>query len=106
MTTRCSDLPLFAWQPPRKVIAFPMVYRIGKIRDVARKMLEKTSDRHAEYYQRQVTDGLVAQLGKIGLPETEQDEQIGAFWRKVEQEMVRITYQQSSAGNHDPLGAA
>lgn len=100
------DLPLFAWQPPRKVIAFPMVHRVGKIRDVARKMLEKSSDRHADYYQRQVTEGLIVQLGKVGLSEAEQSEQIAAFWRKVEQEMVRLTYQQPRTGNHDPRGSA
>ncbi|MDX0581955.1 hypothetical protein GOD01_03365 [Sinorhizobium medicae] len=106
MNDRSLDLPLFEWRPPCKVIAFPMVSRVGKIRDVARKMMDKASERHAEYYQRQVTEGLIAQLVKIGLSEIEQDEQIGAFWTKVEQEMVRMTYGRSGAGNHDPRGAA
>lgn len=102
-----SDLPLFTWKPSAcRLIAFPMVNRVGKIRDVARKMLDKSTDRHAEYYQKQVTEALIGQLEKIGLSEIEQDEQIGAFWCKVEQEMIRQSYQRPGTGSHDPRGAA
>ncbi len=106
MRDETTDLPLFAWQPPCKLIAFPMVNRVGKIRDVARKMIDKATDRHADYYQRQVTEALICQLEKLGLSEIEQDAQIGAFWCKVEQEMIRQTYQRPGAGSHDPRGAA
>lgn len=99
-----GDLPLFAWQPPCKVIAFPLVHRVGKVRDVARKMIEKSTDRHAAFYQRQVTEALVAHLERLGIPENQQDEQIVAFWRKVENEMARLCYR--GTGNNDPRGAA
>ncbi|MGR9349952.1 DUF6074 family protein [Rhizobium leguminosarum] len=101
---RDLDLPLFAWQPPCKVMAFPMVARVGKIRDVARKLASKTTDRHADYYCSQVTEALRLHLEKIGLAEAQQDEQIGAFWAKVDQEVVRLTYR--GTGSNDPRGAA
>jgi hypothetical protein len=100
-----AGLPLFAWEPPCKVIAYPLGNRTGKVRDVARKLIDKTTDRHAEYYRKQVTQGLIVQLEKIGLSETEQDEQIGAFWCKVEQEALRLTYHRPGAGSPNPRGS-
>ena len=102
---RDADLPLFAWQPPCKVIPFPMTNRVGKIRDVASKMLDKATDRHADYYRRQVTEALIAQLDRIGVPEHEQNEQFGAFWQEVQNEMIRQCYGRVAGGN-DPRGAA
>lgn len=93
-----TELPLFAWQPPCKLIAFPMIYRVGKIRDVAFKMMDKTTDRHAEHYRGQVNEALIRQLEKIGLSEMEVDEQLGAFWQKVQAEMIRMSYQGHGAG--------
>ncbi|APO74585.1 hypothetical protein AM571_CH01764 [Rhizobium etli 8C-3] len=101
-----KDLPLFAWQPPIKIIAFPLINRVGKIRDVARKLHDKATDRHAEYYLKQVTDGLVAHLDRLGLSPEERERQIDAFWAKVEQEVIRLSYQRPDAGSHDPRGAA
>ncbi len=101
-----KDLPLFAWQPPVKVIAFPLVNRVGKIRDVARKLHEKTTDRHAGYYLKQVTDGLAAHLDRLGISPDERERQIDAFLTKVEQEVIRLSFQRSGAGSHDPRGAA
>ena len=87
-----NDLPLFAWQPPVKLIAFPLVNRVGRIREVAVKMMDKTTERHAESYRNQVTEGLIRQLEKIGLAEMEVDEQLGAFWEQVRLEMIRLAY--------------
>lgn len=98
------DLPLFTWKPPVSVIAFPLDRRAGKIRDVARKLLSKTTDRHADYYCSQVTEALRLHLEKIGLSESEQDEQIGAFWSKVDAELARLSYR--GTGSNDPRGAA
>lgn len=91
-----DGLPLFAWQPAAKVIAFPMVKRIGRIRDVAAKRLDKPTDRAAAFYRDQVTDGLLRSLARAGIPE--QDEQIGAFWSAVQGEMIRQTYRGSRPG--------
>ncbi|TAX75700.1 hypothetical protein ELI00_05255 [Rhizobium ruizarguesonis] len=84
-----DDLPLFAWHPPCKLIVFPLVARIGRIRDVASKMLDKTSARAAETYRDQVTIGVLRHLERLGLSESEQDEQLGAFWNAVGDEMAR-----------------
>lgn len=81
-----------------KIIAFPLVKRVGKVRDVASKLLEKSTERHAEYYRTQVTDALFKQLEKIGLSELEQDEQVGAFLSAVDMEMYRLTYRLNNPG--------
>lgn len=93
-----TDLPLFAWKPPVVLVVFPLANRVGKIRDVAQKMLGKTTDRHSEHYKGQVTDALTRPLEKIGLAETEIADQIDAFWRKVHEEMIRLAYQGHGAG--------
>lgn len=90
-----SDLPLFSWQPPCKMIVFPMSNRVGRIRDVAMKMLDKQTQRSTDHYYRQVTEAMEKQLSRVGLPEVEIDEQIGAFWVAVDQEMTRLSYQQT-----------
>ncbi|KAA1182103.1 hypothetical protein FP026_08430 [Rhizobium tropici] len=102
---REHDLPLFAWKPACKIVLFPMVARVGKVRDVASKMLDKATDRHADYYRRQVTEALISQLDRTGIPENEQDEQLGAFWDAVQNEMIRQCYGSGALGN-DPRGAA
>jgi hypothetical protein len=93
-----SDLPLFAWQPPRPVIVFPMVKRVGRIRDVAVKMLDKPTDRSAVFYRNQVTDALLRSLERAGISEEEQDEHLGAFWQAVQAEMIRLTYRGQRPG--------
>ena len=95
-----TDLPLFAWQPPCRLIAFPMVNRVGKIRDVAGKMLDKTTDRHADHYRSQVNEALVKQFEKIGLAENEIEQQLAGFWLKVGDEMTRLTYQGHGTGGN------
>jgi len=83
---------LFDWTPPCRMIVFPMNRRVGRIRDVAIKMLDKPTDRAAEFYRGQVTDALLRQLDKIGLPEPDRGERLGEFWEAVQAEMIRLTY--------------
>lgn len=90
--------PLFTWQPTRQVIVFPMVKRVGRIRDVAIKMLDKPSDRAASHYRHKVTDAMLRGFEKLGIPEDEQDEQLGSFWQAVEAEMIRLTSSGSGTG--------
>ncbi|GGA81291.1 hypothetical protein GCM10011491_05720 [Brucella endophytica] len=87
-----DNLPLFSWQPPRQVIVFPMVKRVGRIREVAAKMLDKPTERAAVHYRSQVTDSVIRSLERAGIPEKEQDEQLGAFWEAVQHEMIRLSY--------------
>ncbi|UVC17580.1 DUF6074 family protein [Mesorhizobium onobrychidis] len=81
------------------VIVFPLVRRVGKVRDVARKMLDKSTDRHADSYRDQVTTALLGHMTRVGIPDQEQDEQLGAFWSAVDAEMTRQTYRGSRPGD-------
>ncbi len=103
-SNRPTTLPLFGRRPACRLIAFPLGNRIGKIRDVAAKMLDKTSERHADYYRDQVTSALLKQFDTIGLSHQEQDAQLRAFWEKVRDEMIRQTYHPTIGSN--PGGAA
>ncbi|ESZ68096.1 hypothetical protein X727_23080 [Mesorhizobium sp. L103C119B0] len=96
-----DGLPLFDWQQPVvTVIVFPMVKRVGRIRDVAAKMLDKPTDRAATFYRDQVTDHLLRSFARVGISEEKQDEQIGAFWSAVDAEMTRLTYRGSRPGGN------
>lgn len=92
---RETELPLFSWQPPKKFVVFPLVNRVGKVRDVAAKMLARTTERSIRHYRKQVDDGLTAQLERIGLGEAEIDRQLDLFWQAVDQEMHRQSYEYS-----------
>lgn len=81
---------------PCQVIAFPLTRRVGKIRDVAAKMLAKSTDRHVESYRDQVTEGIHSSLSRAGIPAGEQDAQLGGFWNAVQNEIIRLTHR----GNH------
>ncbi len=100
-----SDLPLFSWQPICIVISFPLARRMGKVRDVAAKMLDKTTERHADQYRAQVTEAFVKQMARSGINQAVQAAEIEAFWAKVHEEMVRLTYQRRGR-SPDPRGAA
>ena len=89
---------LFTWHPACRIIAFPLVSRVGKIRDVAEKMLAKSTDRHAASYRDQVTSALLNHLTRLGVPEMQQDEQLGAFWEAVQAEIIRQTYRGQRPG--------
>ncbi|UDL87041.1 DUF6074 family protein [Mesorhizobium sp. PAMC28654] len=98
MKREADGTPLFAWQPVAKVIVFPMIKRVGKIRTTAANMLAKSTDRHAEFYRDQVTTALLKQMAKAGILEAEQDEQLGAFWSAVQVEIIRLAYRGSQPG--------
>ena len=94
-----DDLPLFAWRPPTgEVIAFPLAKQREKVSETARKLLSKTTDRHADYYRGQVTEALEKRLHRLGIPDHVIDEQVGAFWTAVEWEMARLTYRGQRPG--------
>lgn len=99
-----DDLPLFAWQPPVKILLFPMACRVGRVRDVASKLLAKSTDHHAIYYREQVNAAVRKNLSSLGLNEDQQDEQLHDFWEKVHAEAIRMNFQGSNGRN--PRGAA
>ena len=77
---------------PCQIIAFPLTRRAARIRDVAARIMEKTSDRQANAYRNQVAETFFRHLDKIGIAEDEQDEQVGAFFTAVELEIARLSY--------------
>ncbi|MCO5083883.1 MAG: DUF6074 family protein [Rhizobiaceae bacterium] len=95
-----TSLPTFAHrQLACTVLLFPMASRVGRIREVAAKMLDKTTDRHAEHYRRQVTDAMKANFTRLGLAEAEQAAQLEAFWSAAHGEMVRQSYTYQNSGD-------
>ncbi|TIN03865.1 MAG: hypothetical protein E5Y38_06295 [Mesorhizobium sp.] len=91
---------LFDWTPPCQIIVFPMARRVGRIRDVAVKMLDKPTDKAAASYRDQVTDAMLRALARAGIPEDEQDEQLGAFWSAVQTEIIRLCYRNNRPGGN------
>ncbi|WP_245500103.1 DUF6074 family protein [Mesorhizobium sp. M4B.F.Ca.ET.089.01.1.1] len=82
------------------IIPFPLVQRTGKIRDVATKMLAKTTERHAESYRDQVTAALLSHMMRLGVAEHERDRQLGQFWSAVQAEIIRQCYRGQKPGGN------
>lgn len=103
MSNDADKLPLFTWkQAECRLIPFPMVNRIGRIRDTAAKMLDKPTEKSAEHYRRQVDEAMTGQLSKIGLLGEAIETERAAFWRAVDAEMTRQSY----GWRHEPDGVA
>ncbi|MCG7508524.1 DUF6074 family protein [Mesorhizobium sp. IRAMC:0171] len=85
------SLPLFTWQPPRKLILFPLTKRVGKIRHTAQKLLGKHGY-DAELYWKQVVSSNRKHLERVGLSPDEVDSELRDFFDAVQCEMVRLTY--------------
>ena len=85
-------------QSDATIIVFPMTKRVGRIRDVATKMLDKPTDRAATFYRDQVTDAIIRSLTRAGIAAAEKDEHVGAFWSAVQAEIIRLTYRGSRPG--------
>ena len=98
---RTDDLPLFAWQPPRKVIPFPAAKRAGKIQRVA-EVLERKRGRDANHYWRQIAGGMQSQMEKAGIPPDTIADEMRAFFHAVQAEMERRAYRDHGT----PPGAA
>jgi hypothetical protein len=77
-----------------QVALFPMAKRVGRIREVADKLLDKPTDRSAENYRRIVSDAVLTHLHRIGLDPEEQGRELGEFWKAVEAECGRVSNRQ------------
>lgn len=86
------QMDLLNWNPPCQIVVFPLTRRVGRIREVAESYVSK-SDKAAAHYLSQVTGGLFAQLNRIGVPEDQQDEMLGAFVDALEREVARLMNQ-------------
>ncbi len=85
------DLPLLRWKPPVKVILFPLVNCVGKVRHVAGLLVEKQGDDATRYWKQVVTNQRKS-LDRLGVPVAEQDQQLRDFWDAVNAEMVRLAF--------------
>ena len=87
------------------VTAFPAASRTGRIREVARNLLDMSTDCQSDNYRCEVARGIEAQLSRIGMPTDEQREEISAFWQAVRDEMGRQVIDRLK-DEIDPKGAA
>jgi hypothetical protein len=93
-----KQMNLLDWSPPCQVIAFPLIHRVGRIREVAEKLNAK-SLAAANFYERQVTEGLMAHLDRLGVDEAEQDRQLACFWDAVCLERARLSCSRHPGGD-------
>ncbi|TIW62989.1 MAG: hypothetical protein E5V48_02710 [Mesorhizobium sp.] len=70
------------------VICFPMRRRLGKIRRTA-ELLSARRGRSADHYWRQTVAGLVGQLSRVGMAESEIRREVQAFSDAVQEELQR-----------------
>lgn len=87
-TRSTLGVPLTPGASSSVVVCFPMRNRIGKIRDVARKLLAAKSSRHAMNYRQQVTDGLARSLKHV--PSERHQRHLADFWIAVDLEVSRL----------------
>ena len=85
--TNQYGLPLFDWQPPVQVIAFPLEKRIGKVRRVAEVMSRQRTKNAEDAYFQNIDDGLKAQLLRSGVEPSKINAELDAFWNQVSIEM-------------------
>lgn len=101
---RDADLPLFEWQPPCKVVLFPLVNRIGKVRHTA-AILSRKHGEDATLYWKQVVASNRKHMARVGLSEVQAELEICAFFDAVRDEIVRMGFERRSGGDY-PGGAA
>jgi hypothetical protein len=80
------------------LIPFPLAKRIGKVRDVAGKMLATRTERQADHYRRQISEAMIYKLRKISSPDDVIAHQLAAFWHQVELEMARLSHGSHKGG--------
>ncbi len=85
-------------EPACEVLLYPFLNRVGKIRHVAAKLLERTSPRSAAQYQNRVSEALAVQAERAGISPTEVDEHLQLFWSAVQRETGRLIEAQHSEG--------
>ncbi len=97
---RDSDLPLFAWKPPSKVLLFPLINRIGKVRKTAALLSSKRGE-EAVLYWKQVVAANRKHMSRVGLADETIEAELRRFHDAVQAEMMRQHYSSSN-----PKGAA
>lgn len=95
-------LPLFNWQQPCKVILFPLINRVGKVRRTAQLLSSKHGE-DAVLYWKQVMAANRRHLTRVGLDEQAINTELRSFHDAVQSEMIRQAY---SGGRGNGGGAA
>ncbi|WP_412556108.1 DUF6074 family protein [Sinorhizobium meliloti] len=98
MTVQRTDPHESKFQSDCELVPFPLPNRVGKIREVACKLLDRASDKAVAYYRKQISESIDAQFEKIGLPESERRRQITSFWAAVDHEMLKQSHVKNSPG--------
>ncbi len=78
--------------PSPAILPFPLARRLGKVRDVANKLLTRTTERAVEHYRRQVTSALQVHLQVKRVPAEDHQGEIARFWLAVDCEVARRLY--------------
>lgn len=91
------QMDLLSWTPPCKVLVFPHDRRVGRVRHVASKLLDKRGDT-ADAYWRQTVSALANQMERAGIPDCHVHREIHAFFDAVQGEMLRLTYRGQRPG--------
>jgi hypothetical protein len=73
--TDISELPLFAWRPPAKIILFPLYAQRGHAARIAADLLGKQGAQANEFWKRVIATNR-ERLARLGLSEGEQDDQL------------------------------
>jgi hypothetical protein len=74
------------------LIPFPLAKRVGKVRDVAGKMLATRTERQADHYRSQISEAMIYKLRGIGTPDDLIADQLVAFWHQVNLEMAKLSH--------------
>lgn len=101
---RDDDLPLFAWKPECKIIAFPLNKRVGKIRRVAEVWSRKRGGDQKSYWGTQLNT-LGRTLERIGYSEEQINAELDLFRDAVSSQISRMRAV-GIAPEKDPKGAA
>ena len=75
---------------PCVVVPFPLARRIGRAREVAAKLANKTCQRASVAYENQVRDGFQSRWRSVGLPEKDFPAGWNDFRRLVQRELARL----------------
>lgn len=83
------SLPLFEWQPPVTILAFPLSKRTSKVRRVAEVMSRQKTAKAEDAYFKNIDEGLKANLLKSGVRASKINSELDTFWSEVALEMDR-----------------
>lgn len=109
---RRDDLPLFAWTPPVRLIAFPATARVGHALHVARQMAKARTQREAAWAYNRACDSFIGQMEKAGFSEFERLRQLRDFRRLIAEQCTQIEapwmpdLEQCEPNHRTPGGAA